>query len=194
MRRAREVHERPRARRDAFPGRIAPRVEETEALEETCARSWRSWRNAREGTGPRMGEARNRQAARNSTPHDQTLAHFEEQARDTSLRSRKAATAAKPSRSATARGQGQTRIARRFQTTVLSTEDDARRASSAAGHRGRRAGAAADVREPARVRRKLAGDRLEVEAGFMKMQVSIDDVIEVLPETASARAASCLRV
>ena len=37
------------------------------------------------------------------------------------------------------------------------------------------------VREPARVRRKLSGDLLEVEAGFMKMQVSIDDVEEVLP-------------
>ena len=43
-----------------------------------------------------------------------------------------------------------------------------------------------DVREPARVRRKLGDDRIEVEAGFMKMQVSIDDVIEVLPETGAA--------
>ena len=32
----------------------------------------------------------------------------------------------------------------------------------------------------------LGGDRIEVEAGFMKMQVSIDDVIEVLPETGGA--------
>ncbi len=39
-----------------------------------------------------------------------------------------------------------------------------------------------DVREPARVRRKLGNDRIEVEAGFLKMQVSLDDVIEVLPE------------
>jgi len=37
------------------------------------------------------------------------------------------------------------------------------------------------IREPARVRRKLADDRLEVEAGVMKMQISIDDVEEVLP-------------
>lgn len=37
------------------------------------------------------------------------------------------------------------------------------------------------VRQPARVRRKLAEDLIEVEAGFMKMQVSIDDVEEVLP-------------
>ena len=39
------------------------------------------------------------------------------------------------------------------------------------------------VREPARVRRKLAGGVLEVEAGLMKMQVSTDDVEEVLPAT-----------
>jgi DNA mismatch repair protein MutS2 len=39
------------------------------------------------------------------------------------------------------------------------------------------------VREPARVRRKLSGGLFEVEAGFMKMQVSTDDVEEVLPAT-----------
>jgi DNA mismatch repair protein MutS2 len=37
------------------------------------------------------------------------------------------------------------------------------------------------VREPARVRRKLAGGLLEVEAGLMRMQVATDDVEEVLP-------------
>ena len=39
------------------------------------------------------------------------------------------------------------------------------------------------IREPARVRRKLSDDRLEVEAGLLKMQVSIHDVEEVLPAT-----------
>lgn len=39
------------------------------------------------------------------------------------------------------------------------------------------------IREPARVRRKLGGDRLEVDAGLLRMQVSIDDVEEVLPAT-----------
>jgi DNA mismatch repair protein MutS2 len=37
------------------------------------------------------------------------------------------------------------------------------------------------VREPARVRRKLSGGLLEVEAGLMRMQISTDDVEEVLP-------------
>jgi len=39
------------------------------------------------------------------------------------------------------------------------------------------------VREPARVRRKLSGGLLEVEAGLMKMQVSTDDIEQVLPAT-----------
>jgi DNA mismatch repair protein MutS2 len=38
------------------------------------------------------------------------------------------------------------------------------------------------VREPARVRRLLGEHAIEVEAGFLKLQVSRDDVIEVLPE------------
>jgi DNA mismatch repair protein MutS2 len=42
------------------------------------------------------------------------------------------------------------------------------------------------VREPARVRRKLSGGLLEVDAGFMKMQVSVDDVEEVLAATPDA--------
>jgi DNA mismatch repair protein MutS2 len=37
------------------------------------------------------------------------------------------------------------------------------------------------VREPARVRRVMTPDRFEVEAGFMKMQIGIDDIEEVLP-------------
>jgi len=40
------------------------------------------------------------------------------------------------------------------------------------------------IREPARVRRVLGEGRFEVEAGFMKMHVSMSDVEEVLPETA----------
>jgi DNA mismatch repair protein MutS2 len=42
------------------------------------------------------------------------------------------------------------------------------------------------IREPARVRRVLGEGRYEAEAGFMKMQVSADDVEEVLPDSAPA--------
>jgi len=43
------------------------------------------------------------------------------------------------------------------------------------------------VSDPARVRRKLGADLIEVEAGFLKMQVSIDDVLEVLPAAGESR-------
>jgi DNA mismatch repair protein MutS2 len=42
------------------------------------------------------------------------------------------------------------------------------------------------VREPARVKRKLSGGLLEVEAGLMRMKVSTDDVEEVLPAAPEA--------
>jgi DNA mismatch repair protein MutS2 len=74
-----------------------------------------------------------------------------------------------------------------IETTVLSTQDESRqgelqRPQITEGVRVRLKG----VREPARVRRKLAGDVIEVEAGFMKLQVPIDDVLEVLPAGAGA--------
>jgi len=43
-----------------------------------------------------------------------------------------------------------------------------------------------DVREPARVRRILSDGRIEVEAGFLKLQIPVEEVTEVLPETAPA--------
>ncbi|HKW96658.1 MAG TPA: endonuclease MutS2 [Bryobacteraceae bacterium] len=75
-----------------------------------------------------------------------------------------------------------------FETTVLATKDDARqgelgkRPKIEEGARVRLSG----VREPARVRRFLGEDRIEVDAGFLKMQVSIDDVLEVLPQSEPA--------
>ncbi len=76
-----------------------------------------------------------------------------------------------------------------FQTTVLATQDDSRqdRIQPLRIEEGVRV-RLKDVRDPARVRRVLGNGRIEVEAGFMKMQVSIDDVIEVLPETGASRS------
>jgi DNA mismatch repair protein MutS2 len=72
-----------------------------------------------------------------------------------------------------------------LQSTILATQSDSRQGDIAPlkiveGARVR----LKDIREPARVRRLIGADRLEVEAGFMKMQVSRDDVLEVLPESA----------
>jgi DNA mismatch repair protein MutS2 len=71
---------------------------------------------------------------------------------------------------------------------VLSTQDDSRqdRIQPLRIEEGARV-RLKDIREPARVRRILGNGRIEVEAGFMKMQVAIDDVIEVLPEGASSK-------
>jgi DNA mismatch repair protein MutS2 len=74
-----------------------------------------------------------------------------------------------------------------IESTVLVTRADAQRGELAPpkiveGSRVR----LKSVREPARVRRILGADRLEVEAGFMKLQVSRDEVLEVLPDTAEA--------
>jgi DNA mismatch repair protein MutS2 len=79
-------------------------------------------------------------------------------------------------------GRAKRELREEMETTVLSTRDESRqgdlqRLKIAEGVRVRIKG----VREPARVRRKLAGDLIEVEAGFMKLQVSVDDVLEVLP-------------
>jgi DNA mismatch repair protein MutS2 len=68
------------------------------------------------------------------------------------------------------------------QTAILSTKADAQQGALAApkiveGARVR----LRNVRDPARVRRLIGEDRIEVEAGFMKMQVSRDEVLEVLP-------------
>ncbi|MDQ6698616.1 MAG: Smr/MutS family protein [Acidobacteriota bacterium] len=72
-----------------------------------------------------------------------------------------------------------------FETTVLSTQHDAREGQSASrkpqleeGARVRLKG----IRDLARVRRRLSDDRIEVEAGFMRMQVPLDDVLEVIAE------------
>jgi DNA mismatch repair protein MutS2 len=44
------------------------------------------------------------------------------------------------------------------------------------------------VRDIARVRRLLSADKVEIEAGFLKMQVSVDDIEQVLPDSAPAIA------
>jgi len=79
-----------------------------------------------------------------------------------------------------------------FQTTVLSTQDEARQGVVASPVAQVTEGAMVRLRgvaSPARVRRKIGADRIEVEAGFIKMQVSLDDVLEVVAPSAAARPA-----
>jgi DNA mismatch repair protein MutS2 len=115
---------------------------------------------------------------------EQMLAKFDEQAQQTIDQIVHGAEQRKVADQAQRRvAKAKRELREEFQTTVLSTQDesrtgDLRRPKIEEGARVRLQG----IREPARVRRILAGDRLEVEAGFMKMQVSVDDVLEVLPE------------
>ena len=72
-----------------------------------------------------------------------------------------------------------------MEATVLSTLDEARRGELDQGKPKIVEGARVrlkGVREPARIRRKIGKDLIEVEAGFAKLQVSVDDVLEVLPD------------
>jgi DNA mismatch repair protein MutS2 len=120
---------------------------------------------------------------------DLVLANFEAQAHETIERMAQTAERRKAAEQAQ---RGVARVKRElreeFETTVLSTQDDARqgelgrRPKIEEGSRVRLKG----VREPARVRRWLGEDRIEVEAGFMKMQVPVDDVLEVLPSADAA--------
>jgi DNA mismatch repair protein MutS2 len=119
---------------------------------------------------------------------DAALARFEEQGQDAIVKIAQSGERRKAEQEAQRRvAKAKRELREDFSTTVLETQDESRRGDLKQlkieeGARVR----LKDVREPARVRRKLANDRIEVEAGFMKMQVPIDDVIEVLPEKAPA--------
>ncbi|HTT62966.1 MAG TPA: Smr/MutS family protein [Bryobacteraceae bacterium] len=118
---------------------------------------------------------------------EQVLARFEEQAQATLGQIVHGAEQRKASEQAQRRvAKTKRELREEFHATVLSTQDESRhgdlhRLKIEEGARVRLQG----VREPARVRRLLAGGRLEVEAGFMKMQVSVDDVLEILPDAGS---------
>jgi DNA mismatch repair protein MutS2 len=121
---------------------------------------------------------------------DQVLARFEEQAQETIGRIAKSAEQRKAAEQARRQVSKLKRELREdFEATVLSTENDAREGELRPpkieeGVRVR----LRDVREPARVRRKLGDGRIEVEVGFIKMQVPVDDVLEVLPEAGAGGA------
>jgi DNA mismatch repair protein MutS2 len=170
-----ELHRRieeTQALEQALRGKIA----EAERREKELAREWEKRETAK------LKELERRT--------DQALARFEEQAQETIGKITQSGDRRKAEQDAQRRvAKARRELREDFQTTVLSTEDDSRqdRIQPLRIEEGARV-RLKDVRDPARVRRKLGNDRLEVEAGFMKMQVSIDDVIEVLPDTGGAES------
>jgi len=118
---------------------------------------------------------------------EQALARFEEQSQEALGKIAQGLDRRKTEQEAQRRvSKAKRELREDFQTTVLSTQDDSRqdRIQPLRIEEGVRV-RLKDVREPARVRRRIGDDRIEVEAGFMKMQVSIDEVIEVLPDAAA---------
>jgi DNA mismatch repair protein MutS2 len=167
-----------------FLGELHRRIEETQALEaslreqvEKLARREKElaaeWRTREES---KLKELERRTEA--------ALARFEEQAQETIGKIVQGGDRRKAEQEAQRKvAKAKREMREDFRTTTLATEDDSRhdRIQPLRIEEGVRV-RLKDIRDPARVRRLLGNGRIEVEAGFMKMQVSVDDVIEVLPE------------
>ena len=160
----------------ALEQQLREKLAETERHDKELAREWEKRETAK------LKELERRT--------DQALAKFAEQAEETLGKIGQGADKRKAEQDAQRRvSKAKRELREDFSTTVLETQDDSRqdriqplRIVEGARVRLR------DVREPAVVRRKLSNGRIEVEAGFMKMQISEDDVIEVLPETGAGSA------
>jgi DNA mismatch repair protein MutS2 len=149
---------------------LREKIAETEKRQRELAREWETRETAK------LKELERRT--------EQVLANFEEQAKEAIRQIVESGERRKAEQEALRRVSKVKRALREeFLSTVLATQDEARqgqiqplRIEEGARVRVR------DLREPARVRRKLGNGRFEVEAGFLKMQVSEEDVVEVLPE------------
>ncbi len=185
MRRAR--HSMSDRERDVtrFLSELHQRIETTQALEQTL-RDKLAELDRREKEIAREWEKRETAKLKELERRtDAALARFEEQAQETLGKIAQGGDRRKADQDAQRRvSKAKRELKEDFQTTVLATQDDSRqdRIQPLRIEEGVRV-RLKDVRDPARVRRVLGNGRFEVEAGFMKMQVSADDVIEVLPDT-----------
>ena len=170
-----ELHQRIETTQ-ALERTLREKIAETERREKEIARDWEKRETAK------LKELERRT--------DAALARFEEQAQETLGKIVQGGDRRKADQDALRRvSKAKRELKEDFQTTVLATQDDSRQDRIAPlkieeGVRVR----LKDVRDPAHVRRVLGNGRFEVEAGFMKMQVSIDDVLEVLPESGPGSA------
>ena len=188
MRRAR--HSMSDRERDVtrFLGELHHRIETTQALEQSL-REKLAELDRREKEIAREWEKRETAKLKELERRtDAALARFEEQAQETLGKISQGGDRRKADQDAQRRvSKAKRELKEDFQTTVLATQDDSRQdriqpLRIEPGVRVR----LKDVRDPARVSRVLGNGRFEVEAGFMKMQVSTDDVIEVLPDTGAS--------
>jgi DNA mismatch repair protein MutS2 len=173
-----------------FLSELHRRIEETQALEQSLREKVAETARINKELAHEWEKRESAKLKELERRTDAALARFEEQAQETIGKITQTSDRRKAEQDAQRRIAKAKREAREdFQTTVLATQDDSRqdRIQPLRIEEGARV-RLKDVREPARVRRKLGNDRIEVEAGFLKMQVSIDDVIEVLPESGPGSA------
>ncbi len=173
-----------------FLSELHRRIEETQSLEADAARA--SWRNS---SSARRRSRANGRSAKPPSSRNWSAAPIRRWPSSKSRRRRRIGKIAQGADQRKAEQDAQRRVAKTkrelredFETTVLATQDDSRQDRiQPAAHRRRRARAPARMCASRRACAAMLGNgRIEVEAGFMKMQVSIDDVIEVLPESAPA--------
>ncbi len=167
-----------------FLSELQTRIEQNQALEQTL-RSQQAHLERREREIAAEWETREKAKLKELERRtDMALARFEEQAQETIGKIAQNSDRRKAEQEALRKvSKAKRELREDFETTVLSTGEDSRRGEIQPlrieeGARVR----LRDVRDPARVRRVLGNGKFEVDAGFMKMQVSLDDVIEVLPE------------
>src|SRR5579883_2064082 len=173
-----------------FLAELHRRIEETQALESQLRAQVAEYERRQKELAREWEKRETAKLKELERRTDEALARFEEQAQETIGKIAQSGERRKAEQEAQRRVAKTKREMREdFQTTVLATQDDARqgriqplRIEEGARVRLR------DIRDPARVRRVLGPGRYEVEAGFMKMQITVDDVIEVLPEAAGGAA------
>jgi DNA mismatch repair protein MutS2 len=168
-----------------FLAELHSRIEETRTLEQTLREQIADYEKRGRELAREWEKRETAKLKELERRTDVALARFEEQAQDTIGKINQGGDRRKAEQYAQRRvAKARRELREDFQTTVLSTEDDSRqdRIRPLRIEEGARV-RLKDVRDPARVRRNLGNGRIEVEAGFMKMQVSVDDVLEVLPDT-----------
>ena len=167
-----------------FLSELHRRIEETRSLEDELRRKQADLEKREKELAREWEKRESAKLKELERKMEVALARFEEQGQEAITKIAQSGERRKAEQEAQRRvAKAKRELREDFASTVLETQDESRRGdlrpqTIEEGARVR----LRDVREPARVRRKLANDRIEVEAGFMKMQVSIDDVIEVLPE------------
>jgi len=171
-----------------FLAELHRRLEEVAALEDQLRAQKESLAATEQSLARKWAERESAKLKELERRCDLVLEKFEAQARETIEKIAAGAGHGRVAASALRQvGKLKRELREEVETTVLATQDESRQGQLARpriteGARVRVKG----VREPARVRRLLAGDLVEVEAGFMKLQVPAGEILEVLPSAPEA--------